>query len=62
MNVYDEFRWRGMVYDATEGLAELFATQSLTFMAVTGQAIAVKWQDSAGTPNDLVTAIIERLA
>ncbi|HET9832891.1 MAG TPA: tyrosine--tRNA ligase [Vicinamibacterales bacterium] len=30
MNVYDEFRWRGMVYDATEGLAELFATQSLT--------------------------------
>jgi tyrosyl-tRNA synthetase len=30
VNVYDEFRWRGMVYDATEGLAELFATQSLT--------------------------------
>ena len=30
MNVYDEFQWRGMVYDVTEGLAELFATQSLT--------------------------------
>jgi len=30
VNVYDEFQWRGMVYDATEGLAELFATQSLT--------------------------------
>jgi len=30
VNVYDEFQWRGMVYDATEGLSELFATQSLT--------------------------------
>jgi tyrosyl-tRNA synthetase len=30
VNVYDEFQWRGMVYDATEGLAELLATQSLT--------------------------------
>jgi len=30
VNVYDEFQWRGMVYDVTEGLAELFATQSLT--------------------------------
>jgi tyrosyl-tRNA synthetase len=30
VNVYDEFQWRGMVYDVTEGLAELFARQSLT--------------------------------
>ena len=30
MNVYDEFQWRGMVYDATEGLAELFSKESLT--------------------------------
>jgi tyrosyl-tRNA synthetase len=30
VNVYDEFQWRGMVYDATEGLAELFAKESLT--------------------------------
>ena len=30
MNVYDEFQWRGMIYDATEGLAELFAKDSLT--------------------------------
>ena len=30
MNVYDEFQWRGMIYDATEGLAELFAKESLT--------------------------------
>ena len=30
MNVYDEFQWRGMVYDATEGLAELLAKESLT--------------------------------
>jgi tyrosyl-tRNA synthetase len=30
VNVYDEFQWRGMIYDATEGLAELFAKDSLT--------------------------------
>ena len=30
MNVYDEFKWRGMVYDATEGLAEIFAKESVT--------------------------------
>jgi tyrosyl-tRNA synthetase len=30
VNVYDEFQWRGMVYDATEGLAELFAKESVT--------------------------------
>ena len=23
MNVWDEFEWRGMVYDATEGVAEV---------------------------------------
>src|SRR6185369_4524972 len=27
---YDEFQWRGMVYDATEGLPELLATESVT--------------------------------
>jgi len=30
VNVYDEFKWRGMVYDATEGLSELFAKESVT--------------------------------
>ncbi|HVZ23764.1 MAG TPA: tyrosine--tRNA ligase [Vicinamibacterales bacterium] len=30
MNVFDEFQWRGMVYDATEGLSEILATQSVT--------------------------------
>ena len=30
MNVYDEFQWRGMVYDATEGLSDLLAKESLT--------------------------------
>jgi tyrosyl-tRNA synthetase len=30
VNVFDEFRWRGMVYDATEGLSELLAKESLT--------------------------------
>jgi tyrosyl-tRNA synthetase len=30
VNVFDEFQWRGMVYDATEGLAELFGKESLT--------------------------------
>jgi tyrosyl-tRNA synthetase len=29
-NVFEEFTWRGMVYDATEGLAELFAREPLT--------------------------------
>ena len=30
MNVFDEFQWRGMVYDATDGLSELFAKESVT--------------------------------
>ncbi len=30
MNVFDEFQWRGMVHDATEGLSELLGTQPLT--------------------------------
>jgi tyrosyl-tRNA synthetase len=30
VNVYDEFHWRGMVYDATEGLSDLLAKESLT--------------------------------
>ena len=30
MNVYDEFQWRGMVSDATEGLSDLFAKESVT--------------------------------
>ena len=30
MNVFDEFQWRGMVYDATDGLSELFANESVT--------------------------------
>ncbi len=30
MNVYDEFQWRGMVYDATEGLPEILSKESLT--------------------------------
>ncbi len=30
MNVFDEFQWRGMVYDATEGLSELLAKEPLT--------------------------------
>jgi tyrosyl-tRNA synthetase len=29
-NLYDELVWRGLVYDATEGLAELFAKESMT--------------------------------
>jgi tyrosyl-tRNA synthetase len=28
--LYDELKWRGMVYDATEGLADLFARQHVT--------------------------------
>jgi tyrosyl-tRNA synthetase len=30
VNVYDEFQWRGMVYDATDGLSDLLAKESLT--------------------------------
>ncbi|MFL6196094.1 MAG: tyrosine--tRNA ligase [Thermoanaerobaculia bacterium] len=30
MNVFDEFEWRGLVYDATPGLRELLARESLT--------------------------------
>ena len=30
MNLFDEFNWRGMVYDATEGLADLFANERVT--------------------------------
>jgi len=30
VNVYDEFEWRGLVYDATEGLRELLAEEKLT--------------------------------
>ena len=30
MNVFDEFQWRGMVYDATEGLAEILGKESVT--------------------------------
>src|SRR5215467_5416022 len=30
MNLYDDLEWRGMVYDATEGMRELFATQRVT--------------------------------
>ena len=29
-SLYDELVWRGLVYDATEGLAELFAKDSIT--------------------------------
>src|SRR5262249_49856098 len=29
-NVFDEFQWRGLVYDATAGLAELFARERVT--------------------------------
>src|SRR5258705_5699442 len=28
--LYDELKWRGMVYDATEGLADLFAREHVT--------------------------------
>src|SRR6266481_2673605 len=28
--LYNELEWRGMVYDATEGLAELLATERVT--------------------------------
>jgi tyrosyl-tRNA synthetase len=30
VNVFDEFQWRGMVFDATEGLSEILAKESLT--------------------------------
>ena len=30
MTLYDEFTWRGIVYDATEGLADLFAKEHVT--------------------------------
>src|SRR5882672_11171299 len=30
MNLFDEFKWRGMVYDATEGLADVFANERVT--------------------------------
>ena len=30
MNLFDEFQWRGMVYDATEGLAEVLANEPVT--------------------------------
>ena len=30
MTLYDEFTWRGIVYDATDGLADLFAKERVT--------------------------------
>ncbi len=30
MNVFDEFEWRGLVYDATEGLRDAFANEKIT--------------------------------
>jgi tyrosyl-tRNA synthetase len=30
LNLYDEFSWRGMVYDATEGLADVFGRERVT--------------------------------
>ena len=30
MNLYDEFSWRGMVYDATDGLAEIVGRERVT--------------------------------
>jgi len=30
VNVFDEFHWRGMVYDATEGLSEILAKEKVT--------------------------------
>jgi tyrosyl-tRNA synthetase len=30
MSVFDEFKWRGMVYDVTEGLQEVFAKEKVT--------------------------------
>lgn len=30
MNVFDEFKWRGLVYDSTEGMREAFGTERIT--------------------------------
>src|SRR5256885_1189673 len=30
MNLFDELSWRGLIYDATEGLPELFARERVT--------------------------------
>src|ERR1700688_4610263 len=30
MNLYDELAWRGMIYDATEGLSDLFEKERVT--------------------------------
>src|SRR5712692_6069834 len=30
MNLYDELTWRGMIYDATEGLSDLLEKESVT--------------------------------
>ncbi len=30
MNVYEEFQWRGIVYDATEGVPEVLARETVT--------------------------------
>src|SRR5216683_4658398 len=30
MNVFEEFKWRGMLYDASEGLEEALINQSIT--------------------------------
>jgi tyrosyl-tRNA synthetase len=30
MNVFDEFKWRGLVFDSTEGLSEAFASEKVT--------------------------------
>jgi tyrosyl-tRNA synthetase len=30
MNVFDEFKWRGLVYDSTEGMREAFETEKIT--------------------------------
>src|SRR6267143_3280747 len=29
-NLYDEFEWRGLVYDATEGLSDILAKERVT--------------------------------
>ncbi len=30
MNVFDEFKWRGLIYDSTEGMREAFETEKIT--------------------------------
>jgi tyrosyl-tRNA synthetase len=30
MNVFDEFKWRGLVYDSTEGLREAFENEKIS--------------------------------